>query len=765
VSSYFSKCTDITFINEVEELAQIIKSSGAIQPAVYDGDDFKGSSIILLDFDNNKKKPYSFNDVMTLAKDNNILPNIVYKTLNCSRRKIDKFRLVYVLDAVIDEEEVYHQLLYVFHKIFIKYMDKSSKGSKRFFFTGSRIVKDEICYINNNKTELSNLAYNFSLILNEYTKTKSYPSRVINSIPVLKNNNLSVLKGIDKDDLLESCRLYREADSGKIRLTHDDKTLLLSSFNYITNSTTHLLETLQSTGNTKNISKWEKTAEYFVNKNYYPIRCKGKCRFYDKCKAKSVYNKISNTGNSTDDVIKLNENGIHPELIMDMFIDDMRRIIQSSNTDNDIHIFTLPSGIGKTDSLIKYFANYGVVAFKNHKLKDEKAIEYQQHHEKYPSTTMNLKDIVVDEDDIDLISMSYDKGDGKTVRDTIKKYSGGDDYLRRSCIPLVSSVFTTHDKTMRAKFDDSVNNIFFDEDPIDSIFSTTSYFNLKDDVDTLNKHKDVIGLTDKNIEFLYGLEKRLKTLDIPEKIKFSNVEKRHIGNITDKLKSKSKDVKISLNNNIAALLNATSFYKNSYSEVKELPNKRIFILSATPDVDFYRDMFKDRKIISKKYDNVLKKGSIRHISIPTSITALKDERNINAIKEHSNGSKVITFKNLKGVFDSDDMPHGGDVMGYNYLSGKNICVALTYQKPGIVYAHKVVSKGYTLSNNWKSISYKKVIYKGNKFMFPTFNDINMKNEQLFTIDTEIYQAVERARLIRNDATVTIFSKFVPSMIK
>lgn len=52
-----------------------------------------------------------------------------------------------------------------------------------------------------------------------------------------------------------------------------------------------------------------------------------------------------------------------------------------------------------------------------------------------------------------------------------------------------------------------------------------------------------------------------------------------------------------------------------------------------------------------------------------------------------------------------------------------------------------------------------VTYNGYRFRFTTFDDEILRTIQFYIIETDLEQAVGRARLLRCDATVKLFSNF------
>ena len=55
--------------------------------------------------------------------------------------------------------------------------------------------------------------------------------------------------------------------------------------------------------------------------------------------------------------------------------------------------------------------------------------------------------------------------------------------------------------------------------------------------------------------------------------------------------------------------------------------------------------------------------------------------------------------------------------------------------------------------------YKKIQYNGYEFYLNTFSNYRLRTIQLWMIESNLEQAVGRARLLRHDCTVTVFARF------
>ena len=119
---------------------------------------------------------------------------------------------------------------------------------------------------------------------------------------------------------------------------------------------------------------------------------------------------------------------------------------------------------------------------------------------------------------------------------------------------------------------------------------------------------------------------------------------------------------------------------------------------------------------------------------------------------HIKDIPIISFKLL---FPNSDI-HFGKTEGFNKYKGKDIAVIGTPHNSPVVYKLVGAMLGYQTAgrlNNWR--------VKRNcfDFMMMTYGDSQMQNLQLFFIESELEQAIGRARLLRENCTVYVFSNY------
>lgn len=104
----------------------------------------------------------------------------------------------------------------------------------------------------------------------------------------------------------------------------------------------------------------------------------------------------------------------------------------------------------------------------------------------------------------------------------------------------------------------------------------------------------------------------------------------------------------------------------------------------------------------------------------------------------------------------DSEIHFGKTEGFNIYKGMDIAVIGTPHNSPILYKLVGAMLGYSTSD---SLHKYRVERKGFSYTMMTYGDEEMRNLQFFFIESELEQTVGRARLLREDCTVYVFSNY------
>lgn len=219
---------------------------------------------------------------------------------------------------------------------------------------------------------------------------------------------------------------------------------------------------------------------------------------------------------------------------------------------------------------------------------------------------------------------------------------------------------------------------------------------------------------------------------------------------------------------ISSFCSATHFYYRKASEEMKLnadsivflrmvnlkPIKHI-ILSATVDETVCSYYFGDEmKFYNCKRAEYL--GTLNQYYNASMSRAFIDEhpKIYTQIKEFTGNDNVITFKEYnKGKY------HFGNTAGCDTMKGQNIDVIGTYHLVDFLYKLFPYTLGIDFDEAARLKPRQAVTHNGYRFKFTTYDDEVLRNMQFWMIESELEQAVGRARLLRCDCTVNLFSNF------
>ena len=114
--------------------------------------------------------------------------------------------------------------------------------------------------------------------------------------------------------------------------------------------------------------------------------------------------------------------------------------------------------------------------------------------------------------------------------------------------------------------------------------------------------------------------------------------------------------------------------------------------------------------------------------------------------------KTITFKK----FNLDGDIYYGKTEGFNDYCGQDLAVVGTPHNVPFVYRLIGHHLGYDAEGSMNPAIAE---HNGYSFRMMTFKDLDMRNLQFYFLESELEQAVGRARLLRHPCTVYLFSNF------
>lgn len=317
-----------------------------------------------------------------------------------------------------------------------------------------------------------------------------------------------------------------------------------------------------------------------------------------------------------------------------------------------------------------------------------------------------------------------------------------------------NTVITTHAKALFTQF--KHDTLIFDEDPLNSLIQIQKM-----------KISDlyVLGLTLQN--------ERIKVnqiVDVLKNAKDSEVNQtpRLVMDFEEMYQKASETTP--LDSNLFSFFSSSYFIKDSldndlihYVVKKQLPKeKKIIILSATVNPFIYQCLFGEENVEVIEIDNVIQKGKIiQHTKRSCSRNSLN--RYVSQVSNEVGEKQVITFKSFIQQFQNPVKDiYFGNCSGYNTMAGQDISVVGTPHKNNVEYflLAKVVGVEFNTSDiSANSMRVQKIEHNGFRFKFNSFENPDLRKIQLALIESDLIQAVGRARTLRTSATVEVYSNF------
>lgn len=363
-----------------------------------------------------------------------------------------------------------------------------------------------------------------------------------------------------------------------------------------------------------------------------------------------------------------------------------------------------------------------------------------------------------------MVKKLYDDGFGRFVVKQIREYKTKNydkltEYQRQNLNRLTGKkqeleqsrcIVTTHAYFQMMKLDtlDSYE-IIIDEDFLVTLFKRNWSLSLE----------DVKTIITKRILSPRNTEKLKQILDMKDqetqKIAFVKPNKYEL----EKLYERTNEI----NGPLPLLLESSCVVMDRvheeimFCEKFELPPRKMIILSASVNEKLYEDVSGGgERVRFRNIPEVKYKGHViqytAHTMSRKCIKTARTEKVQQKIKEITGDVPVISFK----MIDTDLDIHFGKTEGFDNLKGKDIAIVGTPHNRPALYKLLGEALGYNTAGN---ITNHRVERNNYEFRIMTFADKSMRNLQLFLIETELEQAIGRARVLREDCTVYVFSNY------
>lgn len=745
-------------------------------------DAWKSQSVFALDFDNKDSKtklqvsePISFEQVLERLKDFGLDCAFTYTTFNHTDTW-HKYRVVFqIKEPVIDinlRDSVQAALMFLFPEC-----DKGCRDASRIFYGGKDIVYTNYDHYLN--LDLLFQAADFYAVRNSSSsnmkrdlttarKNLGVGKIEVNTITPIFNNigttvNTSKIKKVDNVDWVELRKKIKILDdfmNPDIKLLDPQLLGLATNLIYLSGGQDLYKKCLLANPDYNYKEKIQKL-QYCKTSDYLPMRLER----FSPDQGDHCYLNLLNATQKKKTIRTKQFQSMPVERARQLLIDTLKTVIATQDT--NVHIFKVATGLGKTSNCMN-LSNV-LLSLPTHDLKNDVSKLMQQKqidHKCTPSDEMLPQHIR------EKVSLLYAIGANTEATSYLKEmaeiYPEVNQYRLQnfSCYRSQETVLTTHQKALFIDWEH--DTIIFDEDifqvllPIESI-DLADLFRLESKISNSNDKTKITALIN---DIREGRVNTPRTMDL----KFEDLE----------------SIKDEVLNNAAFTSPILHFFNASYfqaedaksgditkirfisSYIDRLPqDKKIIIMSATADETYYRCLFGDRV---RFYDisNVDTTGFIsQDTRYSLSHSSLNEHLDYMTERLIENGQPTITFKSFGAYFKSKGVDIVEDIYFYNCtgrdkLKGKNINVAGTPHRHPIeiaLYAKvlnlPVGDDDFDIKNFYQQT----VEHNGFRFWFNTYSNLHLRNLQFHFIESELKQAIGRARVNTELCTVNLYSNY------
>ncbi len=195
----------------------------------------------------------------------------------------------------------------------------------------------------------------------------------------------------------------------------------------------------------------------------------------------------------------------------------------------------------------------------------------------------------------------------------------------------------------------------------------------------------------------------------------------------------------------------------------DLLGEKYIMVSATADEEICGWYFGEENIDFYACKKAEYRGELKqYCEKSMSRSCLNNNKGI--VERLMNRFGMSAYKTITFMKEGIGQLHFGNTEGSNMLEGKDILVVGTPYHAEFLYKLAAVSMGIKFDEEEKMMLLT-IDYNGYRLRFTTFADEKLRKIHLWMIESELEQAVGRARLLRNACTVHLFSNFPLSQAK
>lgn len=596
------------------------------------------------------------------------------------------------------------------------------------------------------------------------------------------------IQKFDFDKLEKNCELWSDFIYGTRWCYHEEIFGIATNMWRVRGAESKMIKAIESNDNYQDKYNKINTVKVCSSYGYSPKRCSDFCPYNEEC-PNTRLNMLQSVDNKRGSIRKVEESEAltleKAEVMLQQAILDSYKA-----QNNKLYVIKGATGIGKTNTLIN-LDNYNnlCISYPNHKLGTE-IVERLNIQNSIHVKELELKDKYALRDFQKLQSI----GAYKQARDYLRKHMNkiskdlNKDETKRAdieedikeikeyleainkCMNTNNTVFCTHKRMLNLN-NTNIQTYIIDEDILLSSLVQTIGIKLST-LDDLIKLAYKAKAKTTNVQLHTIKEKVIEAIKNPGKVfKISNfvIKNREINEM---IKISKNSIDINLNDLLKAkILTANIDGEVLGMSIGELPNKKCIVLSATANETVYRNLLTDRDIEFIDLDNVEIRGKLilHYKSFSRTYLRKNFENAVKQIKNEAPGiDNIITFVKYKELFMKEGfnpIAHFGACSGLDSYKGQDLIVVGTPHVDERMYflLATAIKDNATLG---KEIQYCNVRRNGFEFSFSTYNngsgietDNLLQEIQFYLIESELVQAIGRARILRTNATVHLFSNY------
>ena len=741
---------------------------------------FKSQQIFALDFDDD----CDFNKIFNDAERYGLPIALAYETF--SSTGMNRFRIVFRVDEPICDIRVAEIVIDALVTIFPQ-CDRKCSDVSRLFLGGKGIIMKSDAYISlevlmfslteffkqqdlkhskskvekfclkHNLSRSGGFAYLNGIQTEDYYEFCEKGRKMFFNFdkagsPVNRKSNKVKVRNFNFKILDERCELYRDFTHDHRALHHDELFGIACNLNNIEGGRRVFLNVIEQSCFDKYREKdWRYYMHYMTAQEYAPMSCDRFCPYHGECN--HATNIVLTAKTNRNSVVKLRENLYCP---IEEVVEDVREKLENSIETPfvGINIIKAQTAIGKTHCYIDLIKNSNkkfIVAVPTNLLKDEVYERLKNAGIGNVIKTESIQKLEELDDVIGYKVAEFNKlGAYNDLVEYIKELAKEEskEWLLKYIQPLVDYctegnrvIVTTHKKLLNNK-SDAIREyeIIVDEDILFSAVKNTCTVSID----------DVLKIQD--------IEKAEKLL---ENIKNGADDYMFMERCSAYVPYE-KLVKRGIESNVNAFLSSTAVaIKNNTISCfvpPELVRHKYTVLSATANENIYKMVFphlpvqcfkcKEAAYVGELIQDCTRSYSRRDIDSDVDFFE-------NIQKESLDFKHIITFKKYKDK-SNNCIIHFGNSEGCDFLKGQNLIVAGTPHNDEVVYKLIATSLGIRTEEKMKFLEVENENYR---FWLHTYKNAKLREIQLYFIESELVQAVGRARLLRYNCKVKLYASF------